>query len=145
MSRKHLLLWAAALLPLAVACLVLTLRPARPRLGPDWTPQRLREELGRAGVRYEGLQTAIGYILRPASDKTPWVDLEGRLRGMVLARCRPGEPLLVTTQQPGMDTPDRPEDGVFVLGRLVVRGHPDDLARIEGALREAAELPVMSP
>src|SRR5262249_2307349 len=46
-SRKRLLLCAAALVPVAAAYLALTPGPRRPQVGPDWTPQRLRDERAR--------------------------------------------------------------------------------------------------
>src|SRR5262245_8170206 len=81
-SRKRLFLCAAVLVPVAAVYLALTAGAGRPQVGPDWTPQRLRDELEQAGIVYEGKNIPRpdptqepGYYLKRPGDRRPWKEL----------------------------------------------------------------------
>jgi hypothetical protein len=134
MNRKSLIVSAAALLPVAAACLLLLGCPRHEPAAPPRSPLDLRDELARVGMRYElhQFRDASGerFILRPAADNTPWPDLEFQSRTVILSRLRPRGPLFVTVLPPGIGTRSEPEAGTLVLGSLAVRGHPADLSKI---------------
>jgi hypothetical protein len=144
LSRKRLLCLAAALLPLAVVCLLLSC-PRRPRFDPDWTPRGLHAELHRRGLEYESFEvppfspgpgvpvqlTDSGLWLKRAGDGRPWPELTAsirlyahRWRGLLLVR--PAESEL---------TPVVEKDGCALLGPLVVYGDPAEIRRVLAALR----------
>jgi hypothetical protein len=136
LSRKRLLLCAAVLVPVAAAGLALTLGPHRPQVGPDWTPQRLRDELARAGVVYDGKSvhrtptTNPGFYLKRPGDRRPWAELAAdlrvhpeRMRGFVV----------ITVTPEGFTPPDE-RVGRVQVGRLTLHGDPGEIRRIVAAL-----------
>ena len=137
-SRKRLLLCAAVLVPVATVYLALTLCPHGPQVGPDWTPQRLRDELERAGVVYEGREMRRapgvnpGYYLRRPGDPRSWEELAAHPRGYP-ATMRGY--VAVTVMPAGFDPIGHEVEGRVQVGHLVLHGDPEEIRRIVAALR----------
>jgi hypothetical protein len=136
-TRKRLFLFAAALLPLVTVCLLLTC-PRRPQVGPDWTPQRLRDELERAGLVYDARDIPRGdptqefgcYLKRPG-DPRPWQELADPERAVRPERWRGY--VRLTPALPDTDTTEGPNR--CRVGPLLVVGDPAEIRRIVEALR----------
>ena len=134
--RRSLLI-AAALVPVvALIALPLSCR-SQVRVAPDWTPRRLRDELERAGVVYEGKEMARapgidpGYYLRRPGDKRPWAELASQSR-MVPERMKG---YVVVAILPRALTPDgEPVPGRACLGHFQLIGDPIEVERILAAV-----------
>jgi hypothetical protein len=140
-------LWAAALAALAGLTLLLACYRPRTVVGDDWTPERLRAELGRNGLAYEGRRMPIsdaerhhdgpdpGYYLRRPDDGRSWEDLASTPRAPELGEMR-GFVVITEALSPTFATPAAldPQEGRVQLGRLVLHGDPAELRRILEAL-----------
>lgn len=138
MRRKRLLLFAAALLLLAAVCLALALapRPESVRVGPDWTPRRLRDELQKAGLVYEGKELGAGsLLLKPAGSALGWGDAEAAVAATPVGKPLPRGLVLVTVYPYRGNVAGTVEDGQLPLYPFFLRGHPDDLRAIAAAVR----------
>ncbi len=130
---RRLVLWSAAAASLASLLVVglVCQGPPFPRVGSDWTPERLAREMGE-GWESRSLQGGRLLLKRPA-ERLSWEDLE------VLSNESPrrfsGSPgrLLVTSTSAAMPVA-HPEPDVLHLRHLHVRGHPDELARVAAAV-----------
>jgi hypothetical protein len=118
---------------LAAVGLLLFCCPRRPRVEPDWTPQRLCEEVQRAGLDYEAQATGpLGaWCLRAPGDDSPWEEIARGMPFRVFAR--PGR-VRVLLLPGGSDPGGSVEEGRLRLGPLWLLGHPDDLCKIAAAM-----------
>jgi hypothetical protein len=75
-KRKPALYIAAlTLVALAAGLTALDIRLPRSIVTVGWTPQRLRDELERAGLVYEGRILPQGYFLRRPGDGMRWDEM----------------------------------------------------------------------
>jgi hypothetical protein len=123
----------AVLALLAAVCLLLFCCPRPPRVDPDWTPQRLCDEVQKAGLDYEAKETGplSAWCLRAPGDDSPWEEVARGVPFRVFAR--PGR-VRVLLLPGGSDPGGSIDDGKLRLGPLWLLGHPDDLRKIAAAV-----------
>jgi hypothetical protein len=133
MDRKRLLLCAAALVPACALAALLVGCPRRSRVGPDWTPARLRDELRKAGLVNDALEVRDGLILKAPDSPLSWREAWEMVLAVSTRTRLPRGRLLVTARDPalGMVTD---EDGALMMQSLYLRGHPDDLRAVIAAV-----------
>jgi hypothetical protein len=134
MDRKGLLLGAAAaLVPACALAALLVGCPRRPRVDPTWTPQRLRDQLERAGLVYDAQAVRDGLVLKSRDSRLSWDDARETVLTVSTRTRLPRGLLLVTVRDPALDLVFD-EEGALVLHALYLRGHPDDLRAIASAV-----------
>jgi hypothetical protein len=131
MSRSRPLLFAAALVPVLALAVLVPGCPRRPPAVPQ-TPGEFLGALERLGLAYESRPVGMSLVLRRRGGR-PWPeDLDNfamtprNLRGLVFVIPLGGETLAT-----GSDD----QEGQLQLGRLFLRGDPEELRRIAEALR----------
>lgn len=136
-KRRAALLLCAAALPLAAVCLALALAPraAPVQIGQDWKPERLREELAKAGVVYEGRRLEEGYFLRRPGDAADWQEIADQFSNLPAAKPPPPGRLVVHVRSGHAEPLGSIDAGVLRLRHFFLRGHPDDLRAIADAAR----------
>jgi hypothetical protein len=119
----------------------------RTLVGDDWTPERLRAELARNGLAYEGRQVPLshpephqdgpdpGYFFRRPGDGRSREELSSIPRAPGLGKMR-GFVVITRALSPTYATPAHldPREGRMQLGPLVLHGDPAELRRILEAL-----------
>lgn len=130
MTRRAVCLLVACSLPLVAVCLLLFVLPRRPQVGPDWTPERLRDELGKAGLVYDAAPLGgDSLLLKKAGVNLSWDEVRLEINGTARGRRIPLGVLEIDPFNPDHRRPE-PEEDRLVFPSLIVRGHPDELKAV---------------
>src|SRR5262249_48080837 len=130
--KRALVLCSATALVLGALALIVFGSPHRP-MGANWSPRRLCEELARVGEVWEWHPGKSGAVVckRPG-DPTPWAEIleAAEQRAEVFGKERARLHIVPDDAGQFYGTPNHVQ-----LGRLLIRGHPEELARVVAVLQ----------
>jgi hypothetical protein len=127
-QKRSLLLWTPVFL--AVAAIALTAVCQRLSTPPlPQTPEQLHKALTAVGLHYDARPVQLGgLLLRAVGNPASWEELEDALDHPVRFTAQPGH-LFIKAEPPSFHTSRANPDRVQ-LGKLVLRGHPDELRKV---------------
>jgi hypothetical protein len=129
MRRDHVL-WTAALAAVGALSLAVLCSTSRPRVG-TLSPKRLVALLAEHGEAWDSHPTrGGGLVLKRPADPTPWDQLLDLADGPAEPFGRERGRLHVIADDTAATNPIYPGPCHLPLGRLLVRGSPEELSRL---------------